>query len=76
MERPLIHRAVVHRQAMQFALRIADESPAILNVILRSLSDLIWLIFFIPIAMCGILCAELLFGEKKQLCNKVNYASM
>ncbi len=34
----LIHRAVVHRQATQFALRIADESPAILNVILRNLS--------------------------------------
>ncbi len=38
MEQHLIHRAVVHRQATQFVLRIADESPAILNVILRSLS--------------------------------------
>ncbi len=37
MERHLIHRAVVHRQATQFVLRIADELPAILNVILRSL---------------------------------------
>ncbi len=29
MEQQLIHRAVVHRQATQFALRIADESHAI-----------------------------------------------
>ncbi len=38
MERYLIHRAEVHWQATQFALRIADESHAIVNVRLRSLS--------------------------------------
>ncbi len=34
----ILTRGVVQRQAMQFVLRIADESPEILNVILRSLS--------------------------------------
>ncbi len=34
----LIHRDVDHWQATQFALRIADESHAIVNVILHSLS--------------------------------------
>ncbi len=38
MERHLIHRAIVHGQATQFMLRIADASHAIVNVILRSLS--------------------------------------
>ncbi len=38
MERHLINRAVVHGQATQFMLRIADASHAIVNVILRSLS--------------------------------------
>ncbi len=38
MERYLIQRAEVHWQATQFTLRIADESHAIVNVRLRSLS--------------------------------------
>ncbi len=38
MERHLIHRALDHWQATQFALRITDESHAIVNVRLRSLS--------------------------------------
>ncbi len=38
MVRHLIHRAVVHWQATQFTLTIAEESHSILNVILRSLS--------------------------------------
>ncbi len=38
MERHLIHRAVVHWQATQFWLIIANESHAIVNVRLRNLS--------------------------------------
>ncbi len=40
MERHLIHRAVVHWQATQFALRIADASHAIVILRLRNLSRL------------------------------------
>ncbi len=48
-EQQLIHRAVEHRQATQFALVITDDSPSIMNVISCSLSVNYGSVYLMPL---------------------------